>query len=209
MATKIFAEETDVVPLLTKMRMPRWVILELATKIAGERANVADHEPAPVRGYETWRWGTRYAREDKALKSLAWVGCDKHQVSGIRNEALGIKLVFCNTDANTGNISKSPKNLSDKGPASCRLIGYNSRQISMEFIEQEQHDELWYLCMSFSSKTISIEISRPESEQSGVITSFSHRIIVAKPGEIPGTRKIIVPQDFADVPKPPATRKFG
>ncbi len=209
MATQIFSEETEVVPLLTKMRLPRWVILELASKIGGERANVADHEPPPVRGYETWRWGTRYAREDNALKSLAWSACDKHQVSGIRNEALGIKVVFCNTDSNTGNISKHPKNLSEKGPASCRLIGYNGRQLDMEFIEQEQHDDLWYLCMSFSDKTISIELSRPESETSGVISSFSHRIIVAKPGEIPGIRKIIVPQDFADVPKPKISRKLG
>ena len=209
MATQIFVEETEVVPLLTKMRLPRWVILELASKVAGERANVTDEEPPPVRGYETWRWGTRYAREDKTLKSLGWLPCDKHQVSGIRNEALGNKLVFCNTDSNTGNISKDPKNLSEKGPASCRLIGHNGRQLVMDFIEQEQLDDLWYLCMAFLKESISIEISRPGSESAGVITSFSHRIIVARPGEIPGIRKLIVPQDFADVPKPPVTRKLG
>ncbi|QBR70982.1 hypothetical protein CU048_06465 [Beijerinckiaceae bacterium] len=209
MATQIFVEETEVVPLLTKMRLPRWVILELASKVAGERANVTDEEPTPVRGYETWRWGTRYAREDKALKSLEWELCDKHQVSGIRNEALGIKLVFCNTDSNTGNIAKAPKNLSEKGPSSCRLIGYNGRQLVMNFIEKEELDDLWYFCVAFSKESILIEISRPDSESAGVITNFSHRIIVARPGEIPGIRKIIVPQDFADVPKPPVTRKLG
>ena len=45
MPTNVFADETAVVPLLTQMRLPRWVLLEMAEKIGGERANVAAHEP--------------------------------------------------------------------------------------------------------------------------------------------------------------------
>src|ERR1700733_62839 len=111
----VYVDEAVVVPLLTKMRLPRWVMLELASKVAGERANVTDDDPPSAVGYETWRWGTRFAREDETLKSLQWVACEKDQVSGIRNPELRTKLVACSTDMNTGNPNKSPKNLSDKG----------------------------------------------------------------------------------------------
>ena len=102
MSTKVFADETVVVPLLMKMHLPRWVLLDLASKTAGERANVAAYEPPPVAGFETWRWATRFFREDKTLRDGGWLLCDQDQVSGIRNADLGIKLVACTTDANTG-----------------------------------------------------------------------------------------------------------
>jgi hypothetical protein len=207
MPTNVYTDETAVVPLLTKLRLPRWVLLELASKIAGERANVAECEPANVAGFETWRWGTRFCREDRTLKELGWELCDRDQVSGIRNQAVGIKLVVCNTDTNTGNPLRSPRNLAERGPASCRLIGNNTAQTKLGFIEDENYDDLWYFCSYYCERFISLEISRPTSEMGGIITAFSDRIIVAKPGEIPGIRRFVVPEEFADVPKPQVTRK--
>jgi len=209
MPTNVYAEETVVLPMLTRMRLPRSVLLELASKIAGERANVAEHEPPNDAGFETWRWGTRYSREDDTLRSLGWSLCDQDQVSGVRNDALGIKFVVCGTDGNKGNPLKSPRNLSEKGPASCRLIGKNTGQMRLGFIADAPHDDLWYFCLYFCEQFISIEVSRPNSEIAGVVTSFSDRIIVAKPGEIPGIRKIVVPQEFAEVPKPQVSRRNG
>jgi hypothetical protein len=209
MPTNVYVEETVVVPLLTQMRLPRWVLLELASKIGGERANVAAHEPPPVAGFEKWRWGTRYCREDQTLKDGGWVLCDRDQVSGIRNAELGIKLVVLATDPNTGNPFKAPKNVTEKGPASCRLIGRNTGQMKLGFIQDEPQDDLWYFCLHLSEQYISIEVSRPNSEFGGLITSFSDRIIIAKPGEIPGIRRVVVAEDFAVVPKPQVSRKNG
>jgi hypothetical protein len=115
--TNLYIDETVVVPLLTQMRLPRWVLLDLASKTGGERANVAAHEPPPVAGFETWRWGTRYFREDQTLKDFGWLLCEEDQVSGIRNAELGIKIVVCSTDANTG-TPKTPRNVTERGPAS-------------------------------------------------------------------------------------------
>src|SRR4051794_33001216 len=123
----VYAEETTVVPLLTRMRLPRYVLLELGSKIGGERANVAPHEPSPVIGFETWRWGTRFFREDDTLKKFGWAICDRNQVAGIRHHELGIKLVCCGTDSNTGNPNKSPKNLSERRSNSCKLIARNAQ----------------------------------------------------------------------------------
>jgi hypothetical protein len=209
MLTNVFADETAVVPLLTQMRLPRWVLLEMAEKIGGERANVAAHEPPQVAGFETWRWGTRYFREDQTIKEAGWLLCEEDQVSGIRHPELGIKLVVCSTNSNTGDLLKAPKNLSIRGPASCRLIGKNTGQMKFGFIPNDPSYDLWYYCIHLSEKFISIEVSRPTSEVAGVITDFSDRIIVAKPGEIPGIRRVVVAEDFADVPKPQVSRRQG
>src|SRR6478672_2680811 len=188
-----------------KLRRPN--LLDIASRTAGERANVAPCEPPPVMGFETWRWATRFLREDKAIQDDGWVSCDQDQVSGIRHPDLRIKLIACTTDANTGNPEKQPKNVTERGPASCRLIGRNTGQMRLGFMKDRPYDEIWYYCICASEKYISVEISRPDSEIAGVITHFSDRIILAQPGEIPGIRKIDVPEDFADVPKPRVLRK--
>jgi hypothetical protein len=209
MPANVFEDETLVVPMLTRMMLPRWILLEMATKIGGERANVAPNEPPQVAGFETWRWGTRFFREDLALKELGWIQCDENQVSGIRNERIDIKLVVCSTNANTGNSLKAPKNISIKGPASCRLIDANNGQGTFGFlpINDPPSCELWYYCIHLSERYISIELSRPTLQLGGIITDFSDRIIVARPGEIPGIRMIDVPEDFADLPKPQVSRR--
>lgn len=209
MPTREYVDEVEVVPLLTKILLPRWVILELVEQVAGERANVSDeYDPPTAIGYETWRWGTRYSREHEELKKLGWVPCEKHQISGIRNASLKMKLAVCSTDANTGVVGKRPKNINEKGPSTCRLINKNSAQISfLPDEEDEEADELWYLCLHFSKTHIAIEISRPSEETAGTITDYSDRIIIAKPGEIPGIRRYVVPQEFADVSKPTVRRK--
>ena len=129
-----------------------------------------------------------------------------NQVAGIRNSEVGIKLVCCGTDENTG-TEKSPKNLSERGSSSRKLIAMNSGQMKMEFMKDEPRDDLWYYCPYFCDKFISLEISQPTSEIGGIITKFSHRIVIAQPGEIPGIRRFMVPQEFADVPKPQVFRK--
>lgn len=202
----LFVEEAIVVPMLAKMFLPRHVMLDLVTKIGGERANVREHEPSNVIGFETWRWGTRLFREEETLKGLGWSICDRDQVAGIRHNEARIKLVCCGTDQNTA-TEKSPKNLSERGSSSRKLIALNSGQFRMDFIKEEPRDDLWYYCPYFCDKFISLEISRPVSEINGIITKFSDRIVIAKPGEIPGIRRFSVPQEFADVPKPQVRRK--
>jgi hypothetical protein len=205
----IYAEDPVVLPLLTRMRLPRQRLIDIGIKIGGERANVAEYEPPQVAGFETWRWGTRFFREDDEIINLEWEACERDQVSGIRNAKLGLKLVVCATNINTGNSdpNKQPKNLRDRGPASRRLIHRNTQQIPFAFIPPNDQDELWYYCIYLSHQHIGIEISRPTDEYAGYITDFSHRIIIAKSGDIPGIRKHDVPEEFADVPRPKAVRK--
>ena len=99
-------EDPVVLPLLNRLRFPRQTLIDIGIKVGGERANVAECEPPQVAGFEPWRWGTRFFREDEALKVSEWEACERDQVSGIRNPKLGIKLVVCAT-SRTGSPESS------------------------------------------------------------------------------------------------------
>ena len=209
MIYKVYSEETEVVPLLTRMKLPRHALLEIISKVAGERANTNDADPPSAVGYETWRWCVRYSREDQTLRANKWTTCEQDQISGIRNEELAIKLAFLGTDSNTGKQNRSPKNLNERGPASCRLIDANDSQTSFAFVKPDKPKfDLWYLCTYFCDGYISAEVSRPHSQIGGIVSSFSERIILTQPFEIPGIRRLPkILEEFADVPIPKIRRK--
>ena len=207
--TKVYIDETEVVPLLTQKKLPRFTIFEILSAIAGERANVRDGIDAPsVTGFETWRWGVRFLREHEVLQKNGWLICEKDQISGIFHPELNMKLSVMTTDRNTG-TSKAPRNLTEKGPATCKLIDLNSGQHMFEFIKSAPPPaDLWFLCPYFCDLYIAAEISRPSLQIGGVVRDYSERIIVAKPYDLPGIRKHhSVPEDFAEVARPTIRRK--
>lgn len=209
MPTKILFDETEVVPALTGLKLPRFAVLEILSSIAGERANVRDGiDPPSATGYETWRWGIRFLRENKVLTDNGWTVCERDQISGIYHAGLNIKLTVLPTNQNTG-TSKTPRNLTAKGPASCKLIKQNADQLSLGFIKPDvSAPALWCFCPYFCDGYMSLEISRPSLEYGGIVRDFSDRIVVAKPFEIPGIRKRhAVPEDFAEVARPIVKRK--
>ena len=214
MESRVYVGAVEVIPLLTQMNLPYAVLIDLVSKTAGERANVRWSDPQTAAGYETWRWLTRFSREEKELSKLGWVPCTHKQIDGIRHDELRMKLVACNMDANTGNPEKSPKSISDKGRATCDWINRNSHaQIRMDFGGAESQDpiddyDFWYFGVHICDAYSAAEISRPEMVSSGIISLFSPRIIIAEPGEIDGlNRKDDVPEEFAAVEKPSIARK--
>jgi hypothetical protein len=212
MACKILFEEADVVPWLDRMRLPREVMLGIFDATLGERANVSESDPVTTPGTEVWRWGTRFCRDDPKLRKLGWVSCRRHQLEGIRNDNLGIKLVVCNTDSYTGIISKSPRNVAEKGSVACRLIENNSGQECFSFIEPDTSEvtkyDFWYFCMHASDRAVAAEISRPDLIVANTIRNFSNRVILCKPGDKPGLKLSgPVPVDFAEIERPKLIRK--
>lgn len=209
MPTRVYSDETEVVPTLTRMKFPRFAALDILSSIAGERANVRDgFDPPSATGYETWRWGIRYSRENKTITNLGWVVCERDQISGIYHPELNIKMTVLPTDKNTGTL-KSPRNVTAKGPASCKLIKQNSDQITMAFIKPEvKPPTLWCFCPFFCDGYMALEISCPSLEIGGIVRDFSDRIIVARPFEVPGVRKrFAVPEEYAEVARPTVKRK--
>jgi hypothetical protein len=215
MFPKIIFEEPKVVSALNGLRLPRQNMLEILSRISGERANVRDTDPKTAKGFETWRWGTRYCREDEVLAAHGWTSCEHNQIDGIRNDDLRVKLVVCNMSANAGNPDpyRQPKNTNKKGIANCARIVGNSPQLNMGFPSSTQVDPLdlydfWYFGIHVTEKQISAEISRADSEVGGYIESFSDRIILARPGELPGLKSFDpVSEEFAEVKMPSVGRK--
>lgn len=209
MPTKVYLAETEVVPALTRLKLPRFVMLEILSSVAGERANVRDGiDPPSATGYETWRWGIRFLREHRSIAEKGWEVCERDQISGIFNSDLNIKLTVLPTDKNTGTL-KNPRNMTAKGPASCKLIKQNADQLNLAFIKPEKSPPaLWCFCPFFCDLYMALEISRPSLEIGGIVRDFSERIVVAGPLEIPGIRKRhAVPEDFAEVARPTVKRR--
>lgn len=213
MTCNIFVKDSEVIPQLTQMRLPKNVMLNILERTIGERRNVTENDPITTSGTETWRWGTRFCRDDNDLKELGWISCKHNQIEGIRNDELKIKLVVVNTDSYTGISSKSPRNNAGKGPSAVKLVENNSNQITFEFIDTtNEHPidkyDFFYFCIHASKNYISAEISRPDKIISQTIRSFSDRIMICKPGEMDGLDSHkIVPEDFAEIEKPVITRK--
>jgi hypothetical protein len=196
-------EEADVVSFLDALRLPRDVMLGIFEATIGERANVTDSDPITTPGTETWRWGTRFCRDDPQLR----------QLDGIRNDDLRIKLVVYNTDPFTGIISKTPRNVAPKGAVAERLIENNAGQQSL-FPEEVKPEaeylkyDFWTFCIHATDRAVAAEISRPDIMVGDFIRSFSDRIILCKPGERPGLRRPgPVPEEFAEIEKPTLIRK--
>ncbi len=208
-------EPYDVVPRLNELLLPIDRLVEVLERAAGERANVNDSDPITTPGTEMWRWATRFIREDITLRELGWVACRHGQIDGIRHDELKMKLVVINTDAATGMPSKMPINCADKGPAAEKAIENNARWAQMSLFGEEVEEvdpislyDFWYFCVHASEKHVSGEVSRPDSMVARTIRNFSERLIVAKPGDMPGLRRPEpVPEDFAAVEKPTIVRK--
>lgn len=211
----ILFQEFEVVPRLVQLRLPKELMLDIFDRAAGERANVNANDPAATAGNEMRRWLTRFLREDERLRELGWVSCAHNQLEGIRNDALKIKLVVMNTDAQAGNPSKSPVSVSDKGPAAERVIKRNEdrrqgRLFAEPKVEADPIDsyDFLYFCVHASEKSLSAEISRPSGLVAGFVATYSERIVLCRPGEKPGLRRPDpITEDFAEVEKPTITRK--
>lgn len=207
-------EPLDVGPRLDELLLPMAQLIDVLESAAGERANVTNSDPITTPGTEMWRWGTRFLRENPVLRDLGWVACRHNQIDGIRHDELKMKVVVINTDAATGMPSKQPQNCADKGPAAERAIENNFKRDQMSLFGREPEDDpiasydFWYFCAHASDKYVSGELSRPNEMSGRTIRNFSERLIVAKPGDMPGLRRPEpVPEDFAKIEKPTLLRK--
>lgn len=216
MPSIVVYQEEDVVPELTRMRLPKETLLDIFDRAIGERSSVNPLDPVETGGVELRRWMTRFLREDGDLNDLGWTICRHGQIEGIKNDDLRIKLAFTNTDARTGILSKQPSNVAEKGASTVKLTrrNRNAAQLSLSGVEypvtldpMEDYD-FWYFCGHVSEDYASAEISRPDEMVGGFIRNFSKRIIVCAPGEKDGLRHPDpVPEDFAEVEQPTITRK--
>lgn len=203
----LLVEDFEVLPRLLQLGLQRELLLDIFDRALGERSNVTESDPAGTGGLEMRRWCTRFLRDNPELRAWGWVACAHGQIEGIRNDELKVKFVVVNTDACTGMPEKQPRNVAEKGAASEKLIGRNAREQSL-FGEVAPDDpisdyDLWFFCVHAGDKYASAEVSRPNGMVGGIVSSFSDRIIICRPGDKDGLRRSpVVPEDFAEVDLP-------
>lgn len=203
----LMVEDFETIPRLLQLGLRKELLLDVFDRALGERANVTESDPAGTGGLEMRRWCTRFLRDHPELRALGWVACAHEQIEGIRNDELRVKLVVVNTDACTGMPEKQPRNVSEKGAASEKLIGRNARDQDL-FGDDAAEDPIsnydhWFFCVHASDKYASAEVSRPNGIVAGIVSSFSDRIIICRAGDKDGLRRApIVPEDFAEVELP-------
>ena len=211
----VYAQEHEVVPFLTAMRLPKVVLIDALDRAVGERANVTASDPIGTAGTEMRRWATRFLRDDPELRDLGWVPCNHSQVAGIRNDALRVKVAFMNTNLCTGMLAKQPHSVSERGGVSEQLINRNQVRDTTDLFgdyEPQVADpiadyEFWYLCAFVSDRHIAAELSRPIGVTASIVDQYSHRVILWQPGEKPGPRRADpIPEDFAQVDLPEIKR---
>lgn len=213
MSTRVLFEEVEVVPRLHQLRLPKDVLMDVLDAAAGERANVNSSDPSGTAGTEMRRWTTRYLRNDTRLRDLGWVTCRHSQIEGIRNDHLKLKIAFMNTDQRTGVLQKSPASVSERGAVAELLIHQNQVANQIDMFDGPPLDpilkyDFWYLCAFVSEQHIAAELSRPTEMTKGLVSGYSQRIIIWRPGDKHGlSRPAPVDEDFAEVTQPELQRK--
>jgi hypothetical protein len=96
-------------------------------------------------------------------------------------------IAILNSDAGTADVTRSPKNRTDKGPAAGQVVDLNNqfemfKRDEMGSAESPPYS-LWYLCQHDNGKKVRAELSRPIEFSGGHIVKFSERIFILQDGD--------------------------
>jgi len=155
---------------------------DIAMAMVGAKQGSTKNDVAGAGGLRSWMDGTRRAREILTLQG--WKRDRTAQVESVANKELGIRLIVCNTDANTGLPNCIPQNSSKKGNGTQSNVNCNQQN----FFSQLGYDNhasaggefvTWYLCVYSSKETMRSELSCPTVMANGYFVEFSERIILS------------------------------
>lgn len=171
-----------------------WLI-ETAQTMAVAAAECTENDPAGSRGQRRYQMGTRRLRE-LHLPTGDWERDDRDQIASILNRRLNLRIVVCSTDDGTCIESREPKNRSQKGPATERLVEGNRQPDLFEAlgienvvsIKPREHpaDEptTCHLCVYHEGEDLRAELSLFIESTSGYFGQCAWRIFILG-GEAP------------------------
>jgi hypothetical protein len=176
----LFAADPEAIELLQGMELDRKGLIEVVRFADRERALCTSND---VRGFDL------ITVNDKAARGLREIFCGKNWVkdetdnqAGIRNPRLGIRVIACNFDDNTGNELVDPTNRVAKGAASrtkarCNATGWLPGL--PEIVPADVAVKTWVLGIySQENEPLRAELSLPIPFSGDRYTLFSKRIIL-------------------------------
>lgn len=184
----LLPSDPEAIELLRSMELDRDALIEVVRYADRERALCTAND---VRGFEL------IIANDKAARGLremfcgkSWIRDEKDNQAGMRNARLGLRVITCNFDHNTGNPLVDPTNRVVKGEASraktrCNATGWLPGLPDIP--AQEGSDvKTWVLgIFSQEGEALRAELSLPASFVGGQYRRFTKRIILLTGGEDP------------------------
>jgi len=158
--TVIRRESWDVDKRLAEMQLDRAALLECRDVAVNEAANATAFHAANAPGTFAYHQGT-WALRDRFV-GPNWVECRADGIEGIRNDALKIKVAFCNVDEACAD--KHPQPRSKKGAGAERASGGLFRDLPQFAARQTGDMALYYLMVDAEGAA---ELTRPVLSNGG------------------------------------------
>lgn len=191
MPAVVRSETWDVERRLADLDLTRLVLIDIVKACVGGSGGCTENDPPNARGFESYRHGTRRARE--LLRGDGWEKDDSGNFCSVVNHKRRFKLVVMNADDGAGLPGRVPQNRCKKGPNSERAATVN--QASLFAPEEAPLPSLdgqppgvhgyttWHLCVYISPETVRAELSLLNDFQGGYFTGFFEKIIVLGEGD--------------------------
>jgi hypothetical protein len=186
-------EQLDVAHRLSQLGLTREKLMSIVRACVAGHGGCTDNDPPNARGFESWRWGVRRAREE--LRPEGWEKNDAGNFSTVINRELKIRLAIMNADDGAGLPNRVPQNRSKKGPNSERVAATNEDlQFKLPGMELwpapgAQDDpgleefSTWHLCVYISGDKVRAELTLLRGFVNGFFTDFIEKIIIVGDGE--------------------------
>lgn len=183
-------KSSDVELRLLELGLKKEQLVSIVKSCAAGHGGCTDNDPPGARGWESWRWGVRRAREE--LRPNGWEKDDTGNFSTVVNHERKIRLAILNADGGAGTRDCVPQNRSRKGPNSERVATTNRElmpgaedwPIPAGEIKQSLDDYCtWHLCVNIERDEVCAELALLSDFVGGYFTGFIEKIIIVGPGE--------------------------
>lgn len=187
MAAIVRREAWDVETRLFQLDLTRAALIEIVRACVSAQGGCTDNDPPNAKGFESWRWGVRRARE--ILRPEGWEKDDTGGFSTIVNCRRQIRVAVMNADDGAGLPDRVPQNRSRKGPNSERAALAN-RQLSLPgaadwpvLVPVGDDDSFegyttWHLCVYINGDVVRAELSILNGFEAGYFRDYFEKIII-------------------------------
>lgn len=191
MTAIVRSESWEVDRRLSELDLSRTALVDIVKAAVAGQDGCTENDPPNARGYESFRYGTRRARE--LLRGQGWEKDDTGNFSTVINHSKRIRLVVMNADGGAGVIGRVPQNRCRKGPNSERAANANQRVLfSPDEAPMPEADgkppqidgyATWHLCVYIGVDTVRAELSLLNDFQGGYFIGQFEKIIVIGDGD--------------------------
>lgn len=189
---------------LDELGLSSEMLVTALSRARAEAVQCTDLDPRSARGYTLWAKVVRFLREE--LVQRGWEKLVVQNSELVVNYDLGIKILCCSGDANTGALAADPQPKTEKGPTFYEAIASNGDQLSFDFgPEFEIASSLLGLVVSLETwvllyrlgrdgSSMRAELSKPQLAE-GTSVTWEERILIDIPssGDAP-----VAPVDVDD-----------